>query len=482
MDEALDPLLDRAETATDPEKALLDLRVLDPASGSGHFLIAAAHRIAGRLATTRSQDTEPTPDELRTALREVIGRCVYGIDINPMAVELCKVSLWLEANHNGQPLSFLDHHIVCGNSLLGTTPDLLTDGIPQTAFKKQTVDNPKRLAHLRRTNLAERKTRNQRILALEWSPSDAITQLADDLIVINTGEDNTTADIDAKADLYEELQQSQTYLRAKTVADAWCAAFVIPKTHQHPTITDSTIRTIGQGYDIPPETREAITALSDEYQFLHPHVAFPDVFERSGGFDLVVGNPPWGRVKLQEKKWFATQDPEIADAPNQAARRRTDQHPKRGDTRRFTANFRVAVHRSEGISFLLRNSGYYPLAGRGDINTYAVFAEFMRNTTTLTGRSGMIVPTGIATDDTTKHFFSDLTEKTVRSLPLRLRKPQEAIFPAVDSRQKFCLLTLSGKAAIPCPPAISCSSHSKSHGPQRSRQALHPHPLRFRPC
>ena len=97
LDEALNPLLDRAETASDPEKALLDLRVLDPAVGSGHFLIAAAHRIAGRLATTRTNDTEPTPGELRTALREVIGRCVYGIDINPMAVELCKVSLWLEA-------------------------------------------------------------------------------------------------------------------------------------------------------------------------------------------------------------------------------------------------------------------------------------------------------------------------------------------------------------------------------------------------
>ena len=443
LDEALNPLLDRAETATDPEKALLDLRVLDPASGSGHFLIDAAHRIAGRLATTRSQDTEPTPDELRTALREVIGRCVYGIDINPMAVELCKVSLWLEANHNGQPLSFLDHHIVCGNSLLGTTPDLLTDGIPQTAFKKQTVDDPKRLAHLRRTNLAERKTRNQRILALEWSPSDAITQLADDLAVINTGEDSTTADIDAKADLYEELQQSQTYLRAKTVADAWCAAFVIPKTHQHPTITDSTIRTIGQGYDIPPETREAITALSVEYQFLHPHVAFPDVFERSGGFDLVVGNPPWGRVKLQEKKWFATRDPEIANAPNQAARRKLintlkEEHPA------LHSQFQVAVRRSEGISFLLRNSGYYPLAGRGDINTYAVFAEFMRNTTTPAGRSGMIVPTGIATDDTTKHFFSDLTEKQ-SVVSLYDFENRKKLFPAVDSRQKFCLLTLSGE-------------------------------------
>ena len=150
MNETLDPLLDRAETAPNPEKALLGLRVLDPACGSGHFLIAAAHRIAGRIASTRTNGEEPTPEQLRTALREVIGQCVYGIDINPMAVELCKVSLWLEANHNGQPLSFLDHHIVCGNSLLGTTPALVSDGVPQEAFKKQTVDDSKRLAVLRR--------------------------------------------------------------------------------------------------------------------------------------------------------------------------------------------------------------------------------------------------------------------------------------------------------------------------------------------
>ena len=103
LNEALDPLLDKAEQPPHAEEALLDLRVLDPACGSGHFLIAAAHRIAGRLATVRAVGEEPTPDQLRTALRDVIGQCLYGIDINPMAVELCKVSLWLEANHNGHP-------------------------------------------------------------------------------------------------------------------------------------------------------------------------------------------------------------------------------------------------------------------------------------------------------------------------------------------------------------------------------------------
>src|SRR5690606_16190337 len=104
-------------------------------AGSGHFLIAAAHRIAGRLASVRAGGGEPAPSELRTALREVIAHCIYGVDVNPMAVELCKVSLWIEATEPGKPLSFLDHHIVCGNSLLGTTPALLEAGVPDEAFK-----------------------------------------------------------------------------------------------------------------------------------------------------------------------------------------------------------------------------------------------------------------------------------------------------------------------------------------------------------
>ena len=442
LDEALDPLLDRAETATDPEKALLDLRVLDPASGSGHFLVAAAHRIAGRLATTRTNGSEPTPAELRTALREVIGRCVYGIDINPMAVELCKVSLWLEASHNGQPLSFLDHHIVCGNSLLGTTPELLADGVPQTAFKKRGTDDTIHLAQLRKTNQAERKQRDQGLLALDWSPTEYITRLANDLAVINAGEDTTTADIDTKATLYEDLQKSNSYTRSKLAADAWCAAFVIPKSPDQPAITDSTIRTIGQGNAVPSDVKAAVASVVEEYKFIHPYIAFPDVYERLGGFRLVLGNPPWGRVKLQEKKWFAARDPQIAVAPNKAARQKLIENLKAED-RLLYDTFQAAVHYSEGVSTLLRHCGRYPLTGRGDINTYSVFAEAMRDAMSPTGRVAMIVPTGIATDDTTKYFLSNLVNR--RSIvSLYDFENRKKIFPAVDSTYKFCLLTLTG--------------------------------------
>ena len=122
LDSALDPVIAEAAAKPEPEQALLAFKVCDPACGSGHFLIAAAHRIAKRLAAARSGEEEPSPEAVRKALRDVIGHCIYGVDINPMAVELCKVNLWLESLEPGKPLSFLDHHIQVGNSLLGATP------------------------------------------------------------------------------------------------------------------------------------------------------------------------------------------------------------------------------------------------------------------------------------------------------------------------------------------------------------------------
>jgi hypothetical protein len=154
LDSALDPVLDEAVAKPDPEAALLGLKAIDPAAGSGHFLIAAAHRIAGRLASVRAGGGEPAPDELRHALRDVVSNCIHAIDINPMAVELCKVSMWLEATEPGKPLSFLDHRIVCGNALLGATPELLADGIPDDAFAVLTGDDKATVASLKKRNKA----------------------------------------------------------------------------------------------------------------------------------------------------------------------------------------------------------------------------------------------------------------------------------------------------------------------------------------
>src|SRR5206468_8065802 len=110
-----------------------------------------------RLASIRTGEEEPAPAALRHALRDVIGLCLYGVDINPMAVELCKFALWLEALEPGKPLSFLDHHIQCGNSLLGATPALMAQGIPDAAFKPIEGDDESACSALNKLNARQRE-------------------------------------------------------------------------------------------------------------------------------------------------------------------------------------------------------------------------------------------------------------------------------------------------------------------------------------
>ena len=205
-------------------------------------------------------------------------------------------------------------------------------------------------------------------------------------------------------------------------------------------------------FSLASAQRREVEWLAREYQFFHWHLAFPEVFEGGGergdigGFHCVLGNPPWERVKLQEKEWFAQRSPEIADAPNAAARKRMIRALEDEDPELHRA-FLDALRRSEGWSYLMRNSGRYPLCARGDINSYAVFAEGMRSVLNEFGRVGCVLPTGIATDDTTKFFFQDVvgTKSLVSLFDFENRK---GLFPDVDSRMKFCLFT-AGNGAQP---------------------------------
>src|SRR5690606_32382333 len=99
--------LQKGNTPAGQERALLDLNVCDPACGSGHFLLGAARRIGRRLAEVRAgTDHEPEPGDLRAATAEAIRHCVYGVDKNPLAIDLCKTALWIESHEPGAPLGF----------------------------------------------------------------------------------------------------------------------------------------------------------------------------------------------------------------------------------------------------------------------------------------------------------------------------------------------------------------------------------------
>ena len=457
LDTALDPVVDAAvqnKTGAEAERAILDLKVCDPAVGSGHFLVGAAHRLARRLARVRAYsagDGEPSPPLYQHALRDVIGRCLYGVDVNPMAAELCRVSLWLEALEPGKPLSFLDHHVRVGNSLLGATPALVEAGLPDEAFKPIQGDDRKVCSALRKQNRLERETgqRDMRPL-MAAEPRAEYGSLAALRRDLDESPDDTLDDVRRKEARFRGLAVSPKYRERQRVADAWCAAFVWPKRagdESAPCVTTDALKDLRDDPDaLTPGQRREVGRLARRYRFFHWDLAFPEVFE-NGGFDCVLGNPPWKKVKIVEKEWFAERAPEIADAPKAADRKRMIQALKTDDFplhRRFLDD----LHESEGWSHLMRNTGRYPLCGRGDVNLYAVFAECMRNVVNERGRAGCVLPSGIATDDTTKFFFQDVVETKALASVFDFEN-RSRIFPDVDSRMKFCLFTAgSGRRPV----------------------------------
>jgi SOS-response transcriptional repressor LexA len=458
LDSAVEPLLAEAATQPEPERAVLNLKVCDPACGSGHFLIAAAHRIANRLAAVRTGE-EPSPKAVRQALRDTIGHCLYGVDMNPMAVELCKVNLWLEALEPGKPLSFLEHHILCGNSLLGTTPELLKNGIPNEAFEPIEGDDKTYCRQYKKKNKKEHEGQRTLFQANQqaW---DRLGDLAKGINNLDALADDTLEGQRTKEERWEQLVRSNSYELGCLWADAWCAAFVWKKLDDpalpYP-ITEEVFQRIGKDpFSVPDWMRKEVRRLADEYQFFHWHLSFPAVFrvpkaEQStaqnrtgwlGGFDVVLGNPPWERIKLQEKEFFAERHPAIATAANAADRGRMIKRLEGEDPALFQA-FRSALRLADGESALVRRSDRYPLCGRGDINTYAIFAELNRSLIHPNGRAGFIVPTGIATDDTTKTFFQDLVAKGAIARLFGFEN-EERIFPGLHHAYRFCLLALTG--------------------------------------
>lgn len=459
LDSALDPVLDAAVKRG--EQAVLNLKVCDPACGSGHFLVAAARRIAKRLASVRSGDVEPSPADVQRALRDVVGRCIFGVDINPMAVELCKVSLWMEAIEPGRPLSFLDSHIQCGNALLGATPALMAGGIPDDALKAIPGDDKEVAKRLRKRNRKERKTKQE---GLPF-PRPEDREVFEEFVACDMGPDFDLASVKEQETCWVSLHRTRAYRDALFLADGWCAAFVWPKQvgeAEEMALTHGLWRRLEHDVtEAPRSTRKTVRDLARHYGFFHWHLAFPAVFGEvkaefevgettgwTGGFDVVLGNPPWERIKLQEKEFFSSPAPQIASI-NNAQRRQEAIDALKEDNPRLWADWAAALRTAGGIANLVRDSGRYPLCGRGDVNTYSIFAELNHGLLTDTGRAGFIVPSGIATDATTQYYFRSLIEQGQLALMLSFWEIRR-IFPGTDSRQSFALFTIR---AVPGPTA-----------------------------
>jgi len=284
VDATLDPLLDEAEVADDPEAALLSLTVCDPACGSGHFLVAAARRLAHRLARARADGAEPTVAEAQQAMHDVVTHCIYGVDLNPMAAELAKVSLWLEAHEAGKPLSFLDHHIKIGNALLGTSPALLAAGIPDEALVPLESDDKGTAISIKKRNRAERAGQGDLFSAPVVVDDQAIVDASRKIDALS-GLDLASVHLAQRRT--RELDRSPELRRGRELADLWCAAFLAPALPGSPAITSSAL------WD--PDGHPASSLAEDlahRFHLFHWWLEFPSVMG-AGGFDCVIGNPPF---------------------------------------------------------------------------------------------------------------------------------------------------------------------------------------------
>jgi hypothetical protein len=471
LDSALDPVLDSLEAGSEgsPDDAaagLLTVTVIDPACGSGHFLLAAARRIATRVARLRA-DGVPTQDDYRRALRDVVRLCVYGVDRNPMAVELSRVALWIETVEPGKPLGFLDANLRCGDSLLGVISlEALRHGIPEVAYKPLAGDD-KTVARVFAARNKE-DLKGQARLDFSGRPTSlpAPPVLAASALALRSLPENDEGDIEARTRAFDAMRSNPELAKCFAAADLYIAAFLAPKVKPvsgsmanqefpgQPLVpVSSHVWSKLQGGQVYGPLLAAAQTFTAIARVFHWCLEFPHIFltERLSrrGFDVVLGNPPWERIKLQEQEFFASREPRIAEAPNAAARQSLiaalKLAPEGSRECKLYEEFGSAKRTAEASSIFARvqegDKGRFSLTGRGDVNTYALFAELFTAIVSKHGRSGIIVPTGIATDATTAPFFWHLVDRR-RLVSLYSFENESFIFPTVHHSFRFCILTI----------------------------------------
>ncbi len=462
----------------DPAEAALNLKLLDPAMGSGHFLVTAVDFLSDAIAdlveyaptaapwledvytsplvervaaikediSTRANTANWIIDEAQLTdqaiiRRMVLKRCIYGVDKNPLTVELAKVSLWLHSFTVGAPLSFLDHHLRCGDSLVGLRVHDATQALSRLGG----------FTSVSAIQAAENSAGNMR----------QIEEMSDAYI----------AEVEASAALFQDVEKTTSPLRGllNTLCGVnWLAAgmkkrqraeFEAPLQAVIISQEEKAFSLLSNGPDsVDPvdPVRQHTTwpdftqiwrdaaEIADRENFLHWEAAFPGVWRRwqddqpAGGFDAIIGNPPWDRIKLQEVEWFATRSPDLALAPTAAARRRgIKQLRDEGDP--LAAEFDAAKLRADRLGQLIRASGHYPLLGGGDINLYSLFVERAMRLAKPDGIVGLLTPSGIYADKTAARFFKSVsTSGRVGSLfDFENRK---IFFPDVHASFKFCAL------------------------------------------
>lgn len=466
-------------------KALLNLKVCDAASGSGHIVLAMARTIAWYICTLRTGEDNPASLDYRQALREVISRCVYAVDYNPDAVELCKVVLWIEGYCAGKPLSFLDHHIRCGNSVLGIA-DLqsLFDGVPDKALTAEDKDTLKAFKNMNQEAIkaVSGNSGNEPSLGLEntfgiETMTAAQIGLADKIRFINHLPEDTLEEEIIKQERWKELMDSARVDCLRRACDIYTYAFY--KTVKHDEIikekedvngkwlleaevpyTKTVIRALQEidameclekGKPLPTYYRQLsadfkteVKRMADEQRFFHWCVEFPEVFAANKGFDVMCGNPPWDKIKVEDKKWFESHGrADIVNAGTASQRKEAIAELPSTDPILYK-EYTKALADAEALSRFVRLAGRFDLTATGDIDLYPMFAELCLSFSKEAW--GLVMPTGIAVNDSNKAFFSKLIDEN-RLVSIYSFENEEKLFE-IHHSFKFCLLTCCGKKDV----------------------------------
>ena len=493
--------------AADPAEAVLRLKALDPAMGSGHFLVDALDYLTGeidRLAGLGAEvagwlpDDSPyvSPVESRTAnirqeirrqaaengwevnadtltdraiiRRMALKRCIYGVDLNPLAVELAKMSLWLHSFTVGAPLTFLDHHLRCGDSLVGgwlaqTAEDIqaASGAFANYAFAGMTAAarGIHAIEQIDDADISEVKESAALFQAMQETvaPVRRMLNFFTGLRWLAAGNNDRPLALRQPRQLRRQIGDDHA-----TAVEWWLTqddATQLKLLQDGPDALTDAHRQV-DGFDFTGFARfialwRIIDELAEERRIFHWELAFPDVFTgwqpRAGGFDAVIGNPPWERVKLQEVEWFApeTRRPDIASA-TPASRRRAMVGQLETDDDPLYADYASALRLADTMLQYGRASGDYPLLGGGDTNLYRLFVERATALTDQYGIMALLTPSGIYGDRSAAEFFGEITGDS-RLLALydfeNRRGPERgAFFPDVDSRFKFCTMPMGGVA------------------------------------
>ncbi len=289
VENALDPMCDRKGF-----EDILRLKVLDPAMGSGHFLVGVIDYLALKLATHDDAPSMTTggPDtEIAYWRRRVVETCIYGVDRNPMAVELAKVSLWLHTMSKGKPLSFLDHHIRCGNSLIGANIAQLAN-LPLLKKSRRSHETP------------------QPAFNMDFGFTDTVSEAVGHYLVIDGMESQTADDIHI---MEQELQEAQRRLNQhRKVANLWLSVYFGNETKRgdyHNILNALKSQRVADFSNLPGYQKAQ--KLAEHYRYFHWEIEFPEVFRdelgnalENPGFDAIVGNPPYGAELTSDEKGY----------------------------------------------------------------------------------------------------------------------------------------------------------------------------------